>query len=133
ESGNDANRPIGIFRVVGCTGINGHEPHRRKRESAEEDRESTRAKSDEHGIPPLARCGSDTDRCNSQPRRAAVIAAMSIFFIPIIASNARFASSPPAASASVSTRGVICQETPHLPLHQPHALSCPPLPTLASQ
>jgi ABC-type branched-subunit amino acid transport system permease subunit len=37
--------------------------------------------------------------------------ATSIFFIPIIASNARFASSPPAASASVSTRGAICQET----------------------
>jgi hypothetical protein len=32
-----------------------------------------------------------------QPRRAALIAATSIFFIPIIASNARFASSPPAA------------------------------------
>src|SRR5262245_24093914 len=30
---------------------------------------------------------------------------MSIFFIPIIASKVRFASSPPAASASVSTRG----------------------------
>src|SRR5262245_6024680 len=39
--------------------------------------------------------------------------------------NARFASSPPAAIASVSTRGVICQETPHLSLHQPHALSSP--------
>ena len=58
-----------------------------------------------------------------QPRRAALIAATSIFFMPIIASNARFASSPPAASASVSTRGVICQDTPHLSLHQPHALS----------
>ena len=33
-----------------------------------------------------------------------------------MASNARFASSPPAASASVSTRGVICQETPPLVL-----------------
>src|SRR5262249_30623858 len=44
-----------------------------------------------------------------QPRLAASIAAMSIFFIPIIASKAPFASSPPAASASVSTRGVICQ------------------------
>jgi hypothetical protein len=44
--------------------------------------------------------------------RAAVIAA-TIFFMPIIASNARFASAPPAASASVSTCGVICQETPH--------------------
>jgi hypothetical protein len=62
-----------------------------------------------------------------------LIAATSIFFIPIIASNARFASPPPAASASVSTRGVICQEMPHLSLHQPQALSCPPLPTMAFQ
>src|SRR5437868_15189711 len=68
-----------------------------------------------------------------QPRRAALIAATSIFFMPIMASNARFASAPPAASASVSTRGVICQETPHLSLHQPHALSWPPLPTMAFQ
>jgi hypothetical protein len=68
-----------------------------------------------------------------QPRRAASIAAMSIFFISIIASKARFASSPPAASASVSTRGVICQEIPHLSLHHPHWLSYPPLPTMAFQ
>src|SRR5437660_2070645 len=40
------------------------------------------------------------------------MAAMSIFFIVIIASKARFASPPPAASASVSARGVICQEAP---------------------
>ena len=65
------------------------------------------------------------------PRRAAVIAATSIFFMSIIASNVRRASSPPIASASVSTRGVICQLTPHLSLHQPHALSWPPLPTMA--
>ena len=51
----------------------------------------------------------------------------------IIASNARLASSPPAAIASVSTRGVICQEMPHLSLHQPQALSWPPLPTMAFQ
>jgi hypothetical protein len=31
-----------------------------------------------------------------------LIAATSIFFMPIIATNARFASSPPAASASVA-------------------------------
>jgi len=68
-----------------------------------------------------------------QPRRAALIAAMSIFLMPIIASNARFASSPPSASASVITRGVICQEMPHLSLHQPHWLSWPPLPTMAFQ
>jgi hypothetical protein len=34
--------------------------------------------------------------------------AMSIFRIGIMASKARFASPPPAASASVSARGVIC-------------------------
>jgi CheY-like chemotaxis protein len=38
-------------------------------------------------------------------RRAASMVAMSIFFIGIIASNARFASSPPAASASVRRAG----------------------------
>ena len=75
--------------------------------------------------PPSAGNGSPAERLQAQhqPRRAALIAATSIFFIPIIASNTRFASPPPAASASVSTRGVICQETPHLSLHQPHALS----------
>jgi hypothetical protein len=66
----------------------------------------------------------------TQPRRAALIAATSIFFIVIIASNARFASAPPTAIASVSTRGVICHETPHLSLHQPQALSWPPFPTV---
>jgi len=44
--------------------------------------------------------------------------------IGIIASKARFASPPPAASASVSARGVICQERPQRSLHQPHWLSC---------
>src|SRR5262245_6285712 len=84
------------------------------------------------GAPPCRRSvpGPVVDH---QPRRAALIAATSIFFMPIIASNARFAWAPPAASASVSTRGVICQEIPHLSLHQPHALSWPPLPTMASQ
>src|SRR5439155_21418335 len=81
----------------------------------------------------LSRLCASRRKRNVQPRRAALIAATSIFFIPIIASNARFASSPPAANASVSTRGVICQETPHLSLHQPHALSCPPLRTMAFQ
>ena len=38
----------------------------------------------------------------------------------------RFAPSPPTASASIRTRGVICQDTPHLSLHQPHALSWRP-------
>jgi hypothetical protein len=58
---------------------------------------------------------------------------MSIFVIVIIASKARFASPPPAANASVSARGVICQQRPQRSLHQPHALSVPPLPTIASQ
>ena len=35
--------------------------------------------------------------------------------------------------ASVSTRGVICQDKPQRSLHQPHALSWPPLPTIAFQ
>lgn len=62
-------------------------------------------------------------RQERQPRRAFSMTATSIFLICIIASNARFASPPPRASASVSTRGVICQDIPHLSLHQPHALS----------
>jgi hypothetical protein len=61
------------------------------------------------------------------------MAATSIFFMPIIASNARLPPAPPARNASISTRGVICQEMPHLSLHHPHALSCPPLPTMAFQ
>ena len=61
------------------------------------------------------------------------MAATSIFFIVIIASKARFASAPPAASASVSARGVICQDRPQRSLHQPQALSLPPLPTTAFQ
>src|SRR5262249_596726 len=69
----------------------------------------------------------------NHPRRPPLSAATSIFSMPLIASNARFAPSPPAASASVSPRGVICQETPHLSLHQPHSLSCPPLPRMAFQ
>jgi len=61
------------------------------------------------------------------------MAATSIFFIVIIAAKARFASAPPAASASVRTRGVICHDRPHRSLHQPHWLSWPPLPTIAFQ
>lgn len=67
------------------------------------------------------------------PRRAASMAATSIFFIVIMAVNARFASAPPAAIASVSVRGVICQLRPHRSLHHPQALSSPPLPTIAFQ
>src|SRR5688500_9176096 len=68
------------------------------------------------------------------PRRAASILAMSIFFIVNISSNTRLAT---AGSGSVTplirTAGVICQFRPHLSLHQPHALSAPPLPTIAFQ
>src|SRR5688572_15372444 len=47
-------------------------------------------------------------------RTAASIAAMSIFFIPIIASNARLAAARSGlVTASASARGVICQDNPH--------------------
>jgi len=59
--------------------------------------------------------------------------ATSIFCIFIMASKARFASAPPAASASLSVRGVICQEIPQRSLHQPQSLSLPPFPTIAFQ
>ena len=69
-----------------------------------------------------------------QPRRAASIAAMSIFFMVIIASNARLATAGlGSVIASVRAIGVICQDKPHLSLHQPHALSSPPWPTIAFQ
>src|SRR5262245_55906894 len=69
-----------------------------------------------------------------QPRCAASIAAMSILFISIIASNARLAAARSGSViALVRAIGVICQDTPHLSLHQPHALSSPPLPTIAFQ
>jgi len=45
----------------------------------------------------------------------------------IIAAKTRLASAPLAASASINTRGEICQEIPQRSLHQPHALSSPPL------
>lgn len=49
--------------------------------------------------------------------------ATSIFFIVIMAEKARL--------ASVSVRGVICQESPQRSLHQPQSLSFPPLFTIA--
>src|SRR5436309_558515 len=59
-----------------------------------------------------------------QPRRAASMAAMSILFICIIASNARLAAArSESVTALVRAIGVICQDRPHLSLHQPHALS----------
>src|SRR5262245_52436958 len=70
----------------------------------------------------------------TQPRRAASIAAMSIFFIVIIASNARLATAGSGfVIACVKATGVICQDKPHLSLHQPHWLSWPPLPMMAFQ
>ena len=68
------------------------------------------------------------------PASAASIVATSIFRIVIIASNARLAAALSwLVVASSSTRGVICQEKPQRSLHQPHRLSSPPLPTIASQ
>jgi hypothetical protein len=52
---------------------------------------------------------------------------MSILPMSIIGAKARLASAPPAAGASVNTRGVICQEIPQRSLHKPHAISSPPL------
>jgi hypothetical protein len=58
--------------------------------------------------------------------------ATSILRIVIIASNTRLDTTRSgSAIASVSTRGVICHDTPHRSLHQPHSLSWPPLPTIA--
>jgi hypothetical protein len=76
-------------------------------------------------------CGAHDWRVG--PRRAASMVATSIFLIGIIAAKARFASEPPAARASMSVRGVICQDRPQRSLHQPQALSCPPLSTIAFQ
>src|SRR5512134_3528642 len=59
---------------------------------------------------------------------------MSIFVIVIIASNALLAAERSGlVYALINAIGVICQETPHLSLHQPHSLSWPPLPTIAFQ
>jgi len=78
--------------------------------------------------------GFDARPYSASPRSAASIAAMSILRIVIIASIARFAASRSGfAIARISARGVICQEKPHLSLHQPQALSWPPLPTIAFQ
>jgi hypothetical protein len=59
---------------------------------------------------------------------------MSIFPICIIASNARLAAAGSGSViAFVNATGVICHESPHLSLHHPHALSCPPFPTIEFQ
>ena len=58
------------------------------------------------------------------PRRADSIVAMSIFFIFIIASIARFAAARSGSVvASSRARGVICQANPQPSVHQPHWLS----------
>jgi hypothetical protein len=60
--------------------------------------------------------------------------AMSIFPICIIASKARLAAAGSGSViAWVRVIGMICQDTPHLSLHQPQALSRPPLATIAFQ
>ena len=62
------------------------------------------------------------------------MAATSIFFIFIIASKARLATAGSRlVTPLIRTAGVICQFRPHLSLHHPHALSWPPLPTIAFQ
>src|SRR5690606_3794264 len=67
-----------------------------------------------------------------QPRRAASILAISILPICIIASNTRLATAGSGSvTPSTSTRGVICHDRPQRSLHQPQALSWPPLPTMA--
>jgi photosystem II stability/assembly factor-like uncharacterized protein len=81
----------------------------------------------------LGGCARRLQIAQVAPRTACSILPTSIFRISSIASNARFATSPPLAIASVSTRGVICHDRPHLSLHQPQALSSPPLPTIAFQ
>lgn len=49
-----------------------------------------------------------------QPRREASMAATSIFRIPIMASNARFATAGSgSATDALRARGVICHDSPH--------------------
>src|SRR6202012_3727440 len=68
------------------------------------------------------------DPMRLQPRLAASIAAMSIFCMVIIASNARLAAAVSLlVVASMRARGVICQDKPHWSVHQPHWLAAPPL------
>src|SRR3954465_11594018 len=58
---------------------------------------------------------------------------MSILRIVIIASNARLAAALSGLLlARSSARGVICHEKPQRSLHQPQALSCPPLLTMTT-
>src|SRR5205809_420576 len=60
--------------------------------------------------------------------------ARSVLRIVTIASNARLAAALSGLLlARSSARGVICHEKPQRSLHQPQALSCPPLLTMAFQ
>ena len=105
----------------------------RKFSCAAASRNSRACKSGQHARAPnhcAARCsghastGPHASLLRPYPRRAASIAAISIFCICIIASNARLARAGSGSLiASVRAIGVICQDTPHLSLHQPHALS----------
>src|SRR5262249_1614207 len=110
---------------------------KKQRCAAQEAMSALPPKADMCGATRDVRFGPKADLMCFSPRNSAAPRRLDCgdvdFFMPIIASNARFASSPPAAIASVRTRGVICQEIPHLSLHQPQALSWPPLPTMAFQ
>ncbi len=58
---------------------------------------------------------------DDRPARACSIAAISIFLMPIITSITRFAAARSGSTmAFISARGVICQDSPNLSLHQPH-------------
>jgi hypothetical protein len=61
------------------------------------------------------------------------MAAMWIFFIFIIASNALCGRTVGIARCVQQRPRGICQDKPHLSLHHPHALSVPPLLTIAFQ
>ena len=68
------------------------------------------------------------------PALARSIAAMSIRFMVIMASIARFAAAlSGSAMAFISARGTICQDSPNLSLHQLHCNSSPPFSTIAFQ
>ena len=84
--------------------------------------------------------GGATDRCTwlRPTRRSTAVRRYDRsdvdFFIRIIASNARLAAAGSGSvMAFVRAIGVICQDTPHLSLHQLHAPSLPPLETIAFQ
>lgn len=82
------------------------------------------AEDENQSTPFTASAGFTGQATGFETRTAASMAAISIFFIVIIASNARLAAERSGlVYAFVNTIGVICQEMPHLSLHQPHSLS----------